>query len=174
MSLEIPALDHGQIRVFAITGPVPPGLMEKNPPALKSILGVADLDTDFIDVFDTQSLGDMTFADFLRNGYDLTPDPADLAMMQGLEGTILLLLSRATGGKATTLTLGAGVQHVTTIGDSVRLTAPTPLESDAAKGVIETPQPRAKSSDARIGGMVATIALLVMMSLVGLMIWVGG
>ncbi len=174
MSLTIPALEHGQIRVFAVTGPVPAGMLEKTPDALKEALGTDALDPDFVDVFDTMALDEMTVADFLRHGYDLTPDAADLAMLKGLDGIVLLLMSRATKGAEVTLTLGPGVQHVTTLGEQARLSAAQPLESQSTQGIIENPQPKSKKSDARIGGMVATVALLVMMLLVGLMIWVGG
>ncbi len=173
MTLTIPALDHGQVRVFAVTGPVPVGIHEKTPEALAEVLGAEGLDPDFIDVFDTNALGDMTVVDFLSRGYDLTPDVADLAMLKGLEGVVLLLMSRATNGAETTLQLGRGVNHVTTLGDQAILGAPQPLKSAASQGVIEHGAARSKKSDARIGGMVATIVLVLMMLFVGLMVWVG-
>ncbi|MEY1554014.1 hypothetical protein AB3Y40_00130 [Yoonia sp. R2331] len=174
MSLTIPATDHGQIRVFAVTGPVPPGLVDKDADALTDTFGVTGLDADFIDVFDTQALGDMTLTDFLQHGYDITPDAADLAMLQGLEGIVVLMMSRAAGGETTVLSLGAGVKHVTTLGDKAQLSVAPPLESLSSQGVIEPIAGKPAKSDARIGGMVAMVALVVMMLLVGLMVWVGG
>jgi hypothetical protein len=46
------------------------------------------------------------------------------------------------------------------------------LDTDAAKAML--PQPKPPKSDARMSGMVATAALLVMFLLVAIMIWIAG
>jgi hypothetical protein len=48
----------------------------------------------------------------------------------------------------------------------------TPLPSQSARGVLAGGKP--PMSDARMGGMVATVALLVMFGLTALVIWLAG
>lgn len=174
MTLTIPALDHGKIRVFSVTSAGHDDLLEKTPPALQAAFGTADLDPDFIDVFDVESLDGMTVSAFIEQGYDLKPDPADATMLRGLRGIVVLIMSRATGEAETNLSLASGISHVTTLGEGAKLSVASQIETPSADGIIAGPPPRTRKSDARIGGMVATIALVVMMLLVGLMIWVGG
>ena len=121
MNLTIPADDHGQIRVFSVATALSDALRDKSPNSLLVTLGTDALDTDFIDIFDVSALGEMTVADYIKTGYDLRPDAADLAVLQGLHGTVILVMSRAARGAAVKLTLAPGVSHVTTLSDGVSL-----------------------------------------------------
>jgi len=170
--LTIPAHDHGQIRIFALDMVPPEPLKDKTTEGLAGAFGVL-LNPDFVDVIDTAALGEMSLSAYVRQGYDFEPDAADDAALGALKGWVIFVMSRATAGAETTLDLSPGIRHVTTIGTPLTLTAPDPLESDAATGVL-TPQTKQPMSDARMGGMVATIALLVLFLLVALMIWVAG
>ena len=173
MNLTIPANDHGKIRVFSLSSPLPAGLSDKTPDALQAVLGTDQLNPDYIDVVDIAALGDMTLADFLVHGYDMTPDAVDRAALDALSDHAILLMSRATGGAPVTLTLAAGVTHVTTCGDDAQLAVPDPITTEAAQGTLPGPATKPKS-DAAMAGRVATIALAVMFALVALMIWIGG
>ena len=166
MILTIPASDHGQIRVFACDTTV-------TPETLPDLFG-AQLDPTYVDIVQIADLGDMTLTDYIAQGYDLTPDAADKAAVNAVSGTAILVLSRATEGREVTLTLapGPGLRHVTTYSPDIRLAPPVNLPHDSAKGIIGDAPAKAPKSDARIGGMVATLALIVMFALVGLMIWV--
>lgn len=174
MKLPIPSDDHGKIRVFQVPPPGADGLLEKAPQALLTTFGTAALNVDFVDAFDTQALGDMSVADFLRSGYDIALDAADQVLLSDLTGIVVLIMSRATAGQDITLDLAPGVTHVTTCGDGANLSVNAPISSDAAKGVL-TPEAAPKvKSDAAMGGRVAMVALVVMFAVFGLMIWIGG
>lgn len=173
MSLTIPDTDHGKIRVFSVSDPVA-GLRDTELEALVATFGNAPLNPDFVDVIDVDAMGEMTLLDYLAEGYDIEPDAADVAALSALAGVVVLIMSRAHEGAEITLSLADGVRHVTTLGRGARMTVAAGLESEAAKGVIEAPKVKPPKSDARIGGMVATVALLVMFALVGVMVWVGG
>ena len=171
MSVTIPADDHGRIRIFQVAPPGPEGLLDKTAPALRAALGTDALNPDFVDVFDTASLGEMGLIDYLSQGYDISPDVADRVLLEGLRGLVILVMSRATGGAEVKLTLAPGVTHVTTCGDGARLAVPDRIDSDAAQGVIGD-APGKAPSDAAVSGRIAMIALLVLFALVGVMLWV--
>ena len=172
MSITIPADDYGQIRVFSMPAPLPPDLAQKDTAALRALFGVEGLNPDFVDVIDPRDLAPMGLADYLRQGYDVEPDAADTAALQGLSDRIVvLLMSRATTGDEVTLSLASDVRHETTLSTAAALAVPQAMRSDAARGVVGDP-PQKAPSDGAISGRVAMIALLVLFAVVGLMIWV--
>jgi hypothetical protein len=96
-------------------------------------------------------------------------------MLNALKGNVAIIRSGAFGPDAVTFPDINDVKWIATFDEQGAAPAPmTPLSSDAAKGTIETAEPPAKKpkSDARIGGMVATVVLLLMGLLVWLMIWI--
>ncbi len=173
MTITIPANDFGKIRVFALTGTPAEPLQNKQPDVIAKLFGYEGLNLDYVDVVDIAATGEMGLLGLLQQGYGLTPDEADIAALSHLSGWVILVMSRATSGSEATLNPMPVLSHVTTLGEDASLTAHASLESEAAKGVLEPPAKPAKS-DARIGGMVAMVALIVMFALVGLMIWVAG
>ncbi len=174
MTLTIPANDHGRIRVFELPVPLSDTLRDKDPAALMQAFGVAALDPDYVDIFDLSALENMSLAQFVKHGYDIEPDTADLRALDGVSGGVALIMSRASGGHALSLTLAPGLRHVTTLGDKASLNVAPPLKSDAAEGLIPDPPAKDPPSNAAMSGRIATIALIVLFALVGLMIWVGG
>ncbi|WP_106746350.1 hypothetical protein [Yoonia maritima] len=173
MQLNIPANDHGQIRVFATDLPLPPEVTGKSPDAITGLFGI-NVDVTYVDVVCIDDLGDMSLSDYIASGYDMQPDAVDKAAVDAITGYAILLLSRATTGQEVTLNLAPGLRHVTTYSPTIRMTPPTELPSEGAEGVV-TPKPtKAPKSDARMGGMVATVALVVMFLIVAMMIWIAG
>lgn len=173
MTLTIPDTDHGKIRVFAVSDPVK-GLEEREIEALVATFGNAPLNPDFVDVIDIEDLGDMDLAEYIATGYGNDLDAADQNAFARLAGVVVLIMSRAHEGVELTLSLADGVQHITTLGQGARMTIAAGIETEAAKGVVAAGGKPKKMSDARVGGMVATAALLFLFLLVGLMVWVGG
>ncbi|MDX8354249.1 hypothetical protein [Cognatiyoonia sp. IB215182] len=171
--IEIPADDHGQIRVFATTDALPDAVRDKTPEGLIAIFGVP-LDGTYVDIVKISDLGDMTLSAYITEGYDMKADAVDKAAVDQIRGTAVLVLSRATGGQAVTLKPGHGLRHVTTYSPVARITPLEALPDKSARDQVPTSPAKPQKSDARIGGMVAMYALLFMFALVGLMIWVGG
>ncbi len=170
MTLDIPANDFGQIRVLATQTPLAPDA----PDQLAQLLGTDALDPTYIDVVNIADLGPLMLSDYIAQGYDMATDAMDRDAVNAITGYAILILSRAARSEKVTLSLAPGVRHVTTYAPTMELIAPTHLPDASAKGVIGSPPTKAPKSDARIGGMVATVALLLMFALVGLMIWVAG
>ncbi|WP_439156084.1 hypothetical protein [Yoonia sp.] len=168
-TLTFPANDYGQIRVFATDQTI----TEPTAETMERLFG-APLDMTFVDVVRIADLDGMALTNYIAQGYDMTPDAVDKQAVNAITGTAILILSRATAGQEVTLDLASGVRHVTTYSPEIQITPPVNLPDGSAKGIIGDMPAKAPKSDARIGGMVATIALIVMCALVGLMIWVAG
>lgn len=174
MTLTVPASDHGKMRVFAVTGDLPEGLATGTPAGFAAAFGAAGLDPTYVDVVNLDDLGEMTLPGYIQQGYDFTLDAVDIAALAPLTGTVVLIMSRAFAGAEVSLTLAPGITHVTTCGDSARMTVAAPLESAGATGSLSPTGGKKPKSDAAMSGRVATIALLAMFALVVLMIWVAG
>ncbi len=175
MTLIIPDTDHGKIRVFSVSDPVD-GLSDREIEALVATFGNAPLDPDFVDVIHTDDLDDMSLVDYVVQGYDIQPDESDIGAFSLVEGTVVLIMSRAHEGREVTLSLAEGVRHITTLGRGARMTVSAQIDTKSSEGsaAIGDPVGKPPKSDARIGGMVATVALILMFVLVGVMVWVGG
>ena len=174
MTLDIPANDFGQIRVFEYRAFLPENIVEKTPDGLTTLFGTDALDPNYIDIIRIDDLSTMTLTDYIAQGYDMEAEVHDVPAVNGIEGFAILLLSSATHGDPVSLTLAPELRHVTTYIPQAQLQVIEPLPGEGAEGLIgDAPAPKAKS-DARIGGMVAMVSLIVLFALVGLMIWVAG
>lgn len=172
MIVNIPANDFGQLRIFALDIEPPIELRDKAPEGIAGAFGVL-LNPDYIDVVKVGDLAPMSLGQYIQQGYDITPDPADSAVFEKLTGWIIIVMSRATDGAETVLDLAPGLRHVTTVADPSTFEPVAPINTASADGII-TPKTKAPMSDARMGGMVATAALLLLFAVVGVMVWVAG
>ncbi|MDO6590804.1 hypothetical protein DS901_10415 [Loktanella sp. D2R18] len=139
---------------------------------LVAALGLAHIDTDFIEVFDTETIRDYGFAKYLTDANGMNPAQVnpETAMLAAITGHVLLVFSDAL--KDQTLAPKAPLRFVGRYSASPSIHPVQKIETEAAKGVL--PQPQPPKSDARMSGMVATAALVVMFLIVAMMIWIAG
>ncbi|MCG3269357.1 hypothetical protein [Yoonia sp. I 8.24] len=139
---------------------------------LVAALGLTHIDTDFIEVFDADTIRDYGFAKYLTeaNGMDPAQVNPETAMLAAITGHVLLVFSDALNGK--TLAPTAPLRFIGRYSSAQSLHPVQKIETEAAKGVL--PQPKPPKSDARMSGMVATAALVVMFLIVAMMIWIAG
>lgn len=168
MMLDIPANDHAALYVLAYTGPAGDDV------TLATIIGPVALNTDFTDLITPDQRAAVPLPDLIRQGYDLPLTPEQDAMLRHVQGTVLLVMSRAFGGQAQQITLPAGSTLVTILRETPTMTPVEKLTSASGAGELTGPPAKPRKSDARMSGMVATAALLIMFALVGLVVWVGG
>lgn len=173
MTIDIPANDHGHIRVFATDMALPKDVIDKTPAGLMGLFGAA-LDPTYIDIVRISDLGDMTLSGYIAEGYDMVADAADKPAVDGIKGTAILILSRATSGVAVTLDPAPGISHVTTFSPTAQLSPLDKINTASAKSTLDGAPAKPPKSNARIGGMVAMYALLFMFAFVALIIWIGG
>lgn len=178
MSLDVAANEYGLIRVLRLSGALHHALEQSDGfEPLEKALAVIIAAPEDVQIVASASLRGLGLAPFLAMGYGVAAD--DLAAAPGLqdatEDSYVIIRSGAFGGAAVTLTQSADAQLVATLAEEGAPTPPlTALTSESAKGILTEPAAKPAKSDARIGGMVATVALLVLFALAGLMIWVAG
>lgn len=170
--LNIPANDHGALYILELNRPSPDGLEDKTDIAMQAIFGPVLVNTDYVDAIPPGMLADITLPDLIRNGYDMPVSDADAEEMRGMMGTAVLVMSAAFGGQNQTIDLPADVRLVTVLRETPELRAPRPIHTDTADGILTGGKTKKRPSDAAMSGRIATIALIVMFLLVGLMVWI--
>lgn len=143
---------------------------------LRERLGVPHLDHDFIEVFKAETLKDFGLARYLieANGMDEATVSPDAETLDQLTGTLVLLSSAALPDGLDRIDPHPPLRLVGRYSERADMRLRPPLRSaGAGPQSAETP-PAKKTSDAAMSGRIATLALLVLAVLVGLMIWVGG
>ena len=180
---NIPASEHGIVRLFTIDLPAadipafaePDHNNDKAPWPLLDALAATGLDENFIEVFPVSDLGEMGLAGYMTEGLGIAGAEiaAQRPQLDRLKGHVLIVLSSAFGGRAQTLAPQSPLRWIGTWSEDRPPVAFSALPSDAARGSVAPPPAKAPVSDAAMSGRVATVALLVIFALVGVMIWVG-
>ncbi len=196
--LTVKAIERGTVRVFALDmtarevdrlrnpGP-PPGFAFSDDPAkdfpdyvasdderdpIATLLGTDLADSDFVEVFHTDDISAIGLATYLveGNGAAEAQIEADRARLDALHGHVVIVLSAAFGGQATTLRPDP---RLTLVGCYTE-PPPAPVlplpQYDSAKGIIAGP-PVKVVSDAAMGGRVAAVVLLLLFLFVMAFVW---
>ena len=189
MSLEIPANETGIVRVFALsTGEEQARALKANTSegtegthasSLQQLaLGSMALNDNHVEVFPVSDLGDMALADYLIEGAGVTPQnaEADRFKLSSLDGWVMVVYSSAFRGvkqrlnPSSQLTLvGTYPQESIDRSSVIDLSTPSALPRGPE---TQEPNEKKRPSDAAMSGRIATVTLLVMFLLVGLMVWV--
>ena len=187
MTIDITSHETGVVRLFAIELPETEvkGFTEQvfGPDdayawPLKDALGATFIDHDFIEVFPVSNVAGLGLSGYLSEG--LAVADADLEghreEIDGLDGHVLIVLSRAFDGVAQTLAPKPPLRIVGTFHEAQGTPAVGPLHAEAAKGRVE---PSGDAVPAQSGRKVATgpivvIALIIAAALVFALSGLGG
>ena len=177
-TLSIPAQDHGRAHLFALN------IIEAEakelvgqPDAPARLLGVP-VNSDFAEIVRIKDLDDLGLIGYLGQGYEIPDENLrdDKRKLRAVEGFVLIILSSALDAKAQTISIGP---DLTLLGSypttSTDWTETSDLQSEAA-APFTAPEETVKKrpSDGAMMGRVATIVLLVLFALTGLMVWIAG
>ncbi len=137
---------------------------------LREALDARTLREDFVDVVRVADLGEMPLSRYLREAHGVTEESlaGHGARVDALDGVVIALPAQAFGGTAQTLDVRAPLRWIGTFGEERAEPAGAPLHSEAARGTTDAGKP----SDAAMSGRIASIALLVLFVLVGVMVWI--
>lgn len=169
--------EYGKVRVFQLAYQLDSEIAPKDDyDRLGQALGAKIVTEKDVQIVHETALHDLGLAQFLMLGYGITE--AEIApqmdMLNSLKGSFAIIRSGAFGDQGATLNTNGDAKLVATFTEEgAAPPALTPLTSDSSQGTL-TPPTKAPKSDARIGGMVATVVLLLMGIFVWLMIWIGG
>jgi hypothetical protein len=188
MTIPIPPNERHTLRVFALDmtlaqvtalrdmdavlnpGQVVPPLRAD---VAERLLGLP-VDVTQVDIFHSDDVEAIGLAAYLIEGNAVAEAQiaADTDMLDAYRGYVMAVRAQAFGGQAANLTLDPKLRLMGTYTEETPAIRFETLPSQAAKGVLAGG--RAPKSDARIGGLVATFALLFLFALTGLMIWIAG
>ncbi len=156
--------------------PLTPGqiIPPLRPDAARRLLGVDVADLSQIDLFHSDDIAAIGLAAYLIEGNAVAEAQiaADATTLDAYQGYILTLRAQAFGGQSALLHPDPKVTLMGTYTETVPPVRFDPLPTQSAKGVLGGGKP--PKSDARIGGMVATAALIFMFGLTALIIWLAG
>jgi hypothetical protein len=178
-TLRVFALDMTAAEVAALRdadavlepGQVVPHL---RPDAAARLLGVAAVDVAQIEVFHSDDIAAIGLAAYLTEGNAVAEAQiaADAGMLDGYEGYVMIVRAQAFGEQAAVLIPAPKVRLMGTYAEEVPPVRFDPLPTSSATGVLGGGKP--PMSDARMGGMVATVALILMFGLTAFVIWLAG
>ena len=174
-TFEIRAGERGVLRLFQIDLPREgiEGFTESDPLSgrwpLKEALGVEDINETFIDVVAIRDLDDMGLTGYMVEGLGVSKD--EIAphrnQLDALEGHVVVVLSGAFKGLAVTLLPRAPLRWIGTFFEDRPAIKFEKLPSESS---IPAPSAKKAKSNAAMSGRVATLALLVIFGITGLMI----
>jgi hypothetical protein len=179
--IDIPAGEPATVRLFTLNLPREDirfmATHHDRAGWLAGMLGVATVDAAQVEAFDLDDLGRMGIAGYLVEAHGLSPDllASDADRLAALKGPVMILRSGAFGGRAVRLT----PRPVLVLVGAWPEDGPPPVRFDhlpakGAEGTIVASPVKPRMSDARMGGMVAMGALVVMFALTAVVIWIGG
>ncbi|WP_299587926.1 hypothetical protein [uncultured Tateyamaria sp.] len=176
--IDIPAHEHGAIRVFSLSMSDDAARAFKDDAAqLVEMLGVP-VDADHIEVFALSDLEGVGLAGYLSDGHavpdaELTPDRIKLDKMGGW---VMIVYSRAFNGAATTLAPAPALTLIGTYGTpGTNWQATETITSEAAKPYSAPPETvKKRPSDAAMSGRIAMIVLIGLALFTWLFIWIAG
>lgn len=175
-TMHINGSDTATVRLFALDlspEDVEPFVTEAGPDAwpLRAALGAEALRADFVDTVRIEDLGEMTLSAYLTEAHGVPRDA--LSDMRGridaLDGHVVILPAQAFGGVSQDLRVADPLRWVGTFGEIRPAPRGPKLRSTAAQGGESGRKP---VSDAAMSGRIASLALLVLFVLVGVMIWI--
>lgn len=169
--LTIAAGEHGVTRVFALEMRPEQAEFLREPGAADQVLGGTNLDPAQIDVIRLSDLEELGLAGYLLEGCGIPEDQIapDRARLAALKGYVLVLRSRAFGGRAAQLAPAPGVRLIASYAEPTTDWRGETLSAESARPYsAPRPSPRAARARARrIGGALFGVV----MALILLVLW---
>jgi hypothetical protein len=181
-TIDVPEGERGIVRLFAVDLPEEEArAFAADPGAVGRALGVEGLDPAYIDVFPVSRVAVLGLPTFLSEGHGIAPSrlEPDAPMLEGLDGHVAIVSSRAFRDRARSLTAAPPLRLVgtwreetapVTFGDLPAGTGPTPPPAGPSAPIHPSPEPQRKS---RMTRRFITLLVLVL-AVVGFIILNGG
>lgn len=174
-ALNAAAGERGQIRVFALDMAPEDARALRAPGAADDALGVIGLDPRQIEIIAIADLGDMGLAGYLTEGCGIPRDriAADLPRLNALTGHVMIVFSRAFGGRETALwpvpqldPVGSYATAPTDWSAAAPLRAASALPGSAGPG--RTPPRAIRAALRRAGAAVFAVFVLIVAAVLAL------
>lgn len=163
--LQVTKRETGVLRVFQITDYVSiPYSLKGEGEYLEQALGGVSLNPQEMQSISANELSEAEVKTLLLEGYDIAPQSINMSDIPFATSALIFIRSAAFEKKPATLKLNSNAKLVATFTEG-KAPAPkfTPLESDAAKGVLTGPASDAKL-ERSFGQRLAWIALIALIA----------
>ena len=141
--LDIPAGEHGLVRVFTVELPLKEAqpYLDDEADGLKQLTGAQALDPDHIDLFDMNDLSGMALADYLSEGHGIPADEiAPLRpQLDRVKGSVMVMRSSAFERIGQRMRVKRPLRWIATFGEARGEQTLEPLTSAAAQGAVPPP-----------------------------------
>lgn len=178
-TLAVSAGEQGVVRVFTVdmeTSQIariksPTGDMPPLGAALGALVGLDWVDPAQAELFDTLDLEELGLGGFLRDGSGVPAAQLDekAALLDEINGVVLILYSKAFQSEATTLRLSTNVAFVTAFQQERAPIQFAPLPSAAATGTTSSVAPA--KANPHLNLLLAVLALPILCLIVGALAW---
>lgn len=161
----VPANETGMIRLFWIGQPI-------SVEGLKSVMQASRMDPRHVDIIDTADLGEGGLFAYMVDGLGIDPAQIDQEALDGVEGVVAFMRTKAFGGVGQNLQLLPPIRYIGEYHEQRPPMRPRKIATKSAEGTIAGRS--AASNGKAMAGKVAMLALAVMFAVVLVMILVGG
>ncbi|MDU9003111.1 hypothetical protein [Sedimentitalea todarodis] len=166
--LTVSANETGVLRLFALDMRREQIRFLHEPGALEDILGVTGLDPQHVEIFPVSDLDDLGLPGYLIEGHAIPEDQIADSLAE-TTGHVLLVHSRAFGGRAASLTPAASLSPLGayTVTPTNWTTQPQPAPDSARRRSGSPQSPRAARARSRaIGGSIFAMVMMLVAILV--------
>ncbi|ABV94826.1 hypothetical protein Dshi_3093 [Dinoroseobacter shibae DFL 12 = DSM 16493] len=185
--IEVPAHETGIVRVFAVNGDSRGSgtaqsfltRLEQDPEdiaaeavRLREMLGADQIDPTYTETFAVKDVADLGLSRYIATAMDVPMETLapDRARLDALEGEVLIVLSRALGDTAQTLTPGADLTFIgaykmaeVPLTGPVKAPPPDPMPAPTPVDEIDAPEEISTGRRTLIVGAALLIAALLVM-----------
>lgn len=175
--MNVPATEFGVVRVFSVDIPqteierfVTPDATGSSP--LEEALGASGLNRTYVEVFDLEDLEELGLARYLNEGLGVSVEEVApyRVRLEATKGTVAVILSKAFGGQATTLTPKPPLRWLATFAEETPDRRIIDLKSESAKGQLA--QGTGTSRSPYLTLILALLALPLAAAIMALVVWV--
>ncbi|UWR23075.1 hypothetical protein [Sulfitobacter sp. S190] len=136
-TIEVPALEKGVVRLFAVSRPIPDmtkALRDGDKSAIIDELLGHEIKDGGAELFPVSDLTGVGLRSYLVEGYDIAPDELarDRSKLEALDGYVLLLFSSGLDGRKATLTPHSDLTLIGTYAEQMPDRTAAPLKTDTA------------------------------------------
>jgi hypothetical protein len=173
-ALTVPAGETGVLRVFALNMPPEHVRFLDEAGALDGVLGVLQVDPAHVEIFPVSDLEEVGLAGYLTEGCGVSKDriAPDRARLNALTGSVMIVFSRAFGGRAVTLHPASELTLIGTYAVEATNWTGAPIATESAKpGTGAALPPRAARATARrTGGIIFAVFMLLILAVIVLVV----
>lgn len=166
--IQVRANETRVIRIFAMDMPAQQAKFQNDPGAMRQVLGVKDIDPNYVEIFPVSDLDELGLAGYLIEGCGVPAETVapEQDRLNSVTGYVMLVHSRAFGGQA--VDLNTSLPLVATFNEPATDWSGGNLETQSAQLYTSTrPSPRQiHAANRHSGAIVFTVFMLVIAAII--------